>query len=632
MSQRLTRYSQFGADRFSEVGASDASGGVMIGGTIIDLPWIWRAIKQNIRTIAGSIAACALLGVVYLLLATPQYTATGELVFDLREPKVISSNPILQSLGADQYVIESQVELVKSRLILQRVIERFGLVELTDTRPTPLPAGQRQPTGEADSIPDKVFEGFARRLSAQRKGTSFVIEVSYLDRNPQRAARVANAIMEAYIAEQRRIKVDTVSAANKWLSARVDELRDRLIEAERQVQEFKTEEAQVNARVMGNIYATFLMRLKETQSQESLQTSDARIVSYAVVPSKPSSPKTLMTMAGMGLAGLSLGLFLAFFRAMRQPVIQDAWDAERVSGLPVLGQLDNIANESERPVGNGSNGDANAPDFRSRMAALHVLHHPNSDYTQSIFTLKHVIEQAEPTNGSKLVAIVSPRSGDGKTTLATNLARYAASAGLKTLLADTDLRTAMASQRIHPGAISVGPTAIQDVAARLKNAVVKDPRSTLMLYPATETRHTMARPADVLASRSFPGVVRRMREEYEFVVFDTPGTLDFPDARLLVRLVDWIVVVVNAGQTTREDLERLLRECAVDQWSGATGKVLGIVLNHGPLVAEASEPVTTASGSLKRFINATHAWPNGENRDAAAGNEADPVEERRNVS
>jgi Mrp family chromosome partitioning ATPase len=263
------------------------------------------------------------------------------------------------------------------------------------------------------------------------------------------------------------------------------------------------------------------------------------------------------------------------------------------------------------------------------MAALHVLHHPNSDFTQSVFTLKHVIEQAEPTNGSKLVAIVSPRGGDGKTTVATNLARYAASAGLKTLLADTDLRTAMASQRVHPGAIGVGPSTLQDVAARLKNAVVKDPRSPLMLYPATETRHAMARPADILASRSFPSLVRRMREEYEFVVFDTPGALDFPDARLLVRLVDWIVVVVHAGQTSREDLERLLKECAVDQWNGAPGKVLGLVVNHGPRVVEHAETAAVVPATLKRFINGSQGWPPASEAATVGSARSEvPVEQR----
>ncbi len=74
--------------------------------------------------------------------------------------------------------------------------------------------------------------------------------------------------MNAYIAEQRRVKVELVRSANEWLTRRVEELKAELVELERRVNEFRSEKAAIDARVTGALYSTFLNRVKETQSQE----------------------------------------------------------------------------------------------------------------------------------------------------------------------------------------------------------------------------------------------------------------------------------------------------------------------------------------------------------------------------
>lgn len=569
-------------------GASEGTTSGEAGAAIpFDLHWCLRHLRRNIGFIAKTVAAFLALGIVYLAQATPIYTATGELIFDLREPKVVTSNPILQSLGADQYVIDSQVEVVRSLSVARQVITKLSLRQPPSAEPTflrrLLSFGSTPKPAVVDEIPQSEYEQFLRRLTVQRKGLSFVILVSYSHRDPVMAARITNAVMEAYTSEQRRVKVETITAANAWLQQRVEELRQRVIEAERKVQQFKTEDAAIDAKVMSTIYATFLTRLKETQSQEALQTSDARIVSAAVPPTFPSSPKKPLTL-GLALAlGFSLGAMIALLRGMFDPVIYDAEDLPRLTDLPVLAEL-----PFRRPVPAQVHAEvvdiAGVDDAAAEpvAAAPTLIRSQDTEYGQAVFALRQALIEPASLERSRLVAVVSPRGGEGKTTTAVSLARESAASGIHTLLVDANLRRADASELVAPGSRPRSLVEVVEGGAELKDILIADHDSPMTVCPAPDSDHVIERPSNVLSGRGFLKMAHEMRREFELVVLDTPAFLDYPDARAMLSVLDRILIVVDLGHTESEDLKAVIKAASVLPH----GQV-GLVLNRSGRLATA---------------------------------------------
>ena len=564
-------------------------------GQVYDLRWAWGVLCRNAWIVAVSAAAFMLIALIHILTATPYFRAEGEIVFDLREPTVISSNPILQRLGADTYAIDSQVEVVRSFSVASKVIKGLNLNEdtgLVVKKPWFLPVKlwfsdmlsnhlgiPNEKLTEApvakiltSDIPESLYNKFLQNLEVSRKGISFVIEVSYSDRDPERAALIVNAVMDAYIGEQRRVKVETVSAANSWLAARVNELRQKLVEAEKSVRQFKTEDSTIDAKVMGSLYESFLTRWKETQAQELLQNPDARIISAAVPPTKPSHPKPMVAL-GLALGcGLSMGAMLAFLRGWMDPVVYDVRDVERAVCAPILAVLPQLV--SGRGTAAIGNGELSEDEARAHRIGSHVLENPDSEYSQGIFALKQAAEMAIPAGVSKLVAIISAHTGEGKTTTALNLARYAAASGVKTLFVDADLRSTRASNCMKPCERNPSLVDVSLHSTMLSEAVVEDPYSPLKLCPTADSRHCVPRPTDVIGCQTFTKVANVMRDEYEFVVFDTPAFVEYADARALLPRVDLVILIVELGRTTNVDLKAVMANSY-----GLRRKLLGVVVN-----------------------------------------------------
>lgn len=208
-----------------------AKGGIGLQQALLILRRRWSLV---FKTLLAGVA----LAIGYLFATTPVYMATGQIIFDLRQPRIISDNPILQSLGADQSVVDSQVEVLQSPTIAQRVVDKIGAEKLLKSKPvaTLSPAALKKFDEQSKRLSTDLLTG----LSVRRKGLSFVIDVSYTDPDPQRAALLVNEFMDAYLAEQRDGKIGTISTVNKWLSLRVEELRVKAAEAEERLQAFKS--------------------------------------------------------------------------------------------------------------------------------------------------------------------------------------------------------------------------------------------------------------------------------------------------------------------------------------------------------------------------------------------------------
>lgn len=216
---------------------------------------------------------CIVIGIVALVgaasfLLPNQYQATATIQLTPRETKIVSIDSVIKDIKGDTPTIESEVEIVRSAAVLNRVIEvldlrsdsefnqpsalvtvmrKFGLLRSPATNRATA-SGQKSsldyldegiPPGTTDPWQDDVIAAMASRLNVYRVRNSLLINISFQSEDPIKAARIANAIAEVYIRAQLTSKQRANQQATKLLRSRVDGLRGKLADAEMRLERFK---------------------------------------------------------------------------------------------------------------------------------------------------------------------------------------------------------------------------------------------------------------------------------------------------------------------------------------------------------------------------------------------------------
>jgi capsular exopolysaccharide synthesis family protein len=300
---------------------------------------------------------------------------------------------------------------------------------------------------------------------------------------------------------------------------------------------------------------TFLARLKETSAQQdiSVQQPDARIISRADVPLRPSFPKALPILA-LSLAGSTLtGLLVAFVSDHLDRGFRSAEELEEVTGATALGltPIANVATKGATPV-------------------VNVLTNPKSAFTESIRTLSWTANVSSSDAPPKKILVTSAEPGEGKTTIAVCLARIQALADKKVLVVDADSRRPAVAKALgaHDGP---GLTELLLEEATLKQVVWKDERTGLDMIRAGKAPHDVP---SLLASPRMDALLETLSGRYDVIVIDSPPVMVAADARVLSTKVDGTILVVRWASTPRDVVNAALR-----QLHAAGGRFTGTLLN-----------------------------------------------------
>lgn len=267
-----------------------------------------------------------------------------------------------------------------------------------------------------------------------------------------------------------------------------------------------------------------LVRL-EGRADTSISVS---ALSPATLPSEPFSPR-LLPDVGLGLAaGLVLGIAIALLREAIDRTIRDTDELERISGLSAVGTVPRGLPKQPLPV-----------NTRPRSARAEA-------YRQIRTTLLNA--ESQPRS----IAITSASAGEGKTSVAANLAAVFSRAGHRIALVDADLRrprvAAVMEVRAKPG--------LSDVLARrvsLEEALIILDDGRLAVLPSGTIP---ANPSEALGGAVMGTVLERLKRDYEYVFIDTPPVLPVTDALVVAPMVDGVVLVTRLGRTTRERVRR----------------------------------------------------------------------------
>lgn len=209
---------------------------------LLDLRTIWRILRRNWLLIAAA-SILALVGTAFLYLTKERtYVARSQLQVErVPDDALRPVNPDQPVFPADSPTVDTAVAVLESPALLGRVVDRLRLTEEPEFNPDLVtPPVSRGPAAPA-AARDRAIRILAGNLDVKREGVSYAIAVNYASPDPRNAARIANAIMAAYLDQQREARAGTTERAARLLGARLQELRGDLLSAESAVANYRAQ-------------------------------------------------------------------------------------------------------------------------------------------------------------------------------------------------------------------------------------------------------------------------------------------------------------------------------------------------------------------------------------------------------
>ncbi len=212
----------------------------------IDLRRILSVIWRGKATILATTAASLLMAVLFVLVVPPRFTAVTQILIDPTDFHAVGNDltPANQANDATVLQVESQVRVLSSDSVLRRVVSAESLDHDREfVGPTWSLRGLLRSFGLGAARPAdptlSALNALKRKVQVKRAERTYVVDVSVTSKDPDEAARIANAIAQAYLAEQTDVRSDAARQISQSLSARLNELKDRVREAEDRVETFK---------------------------------------------------------------------------------------------------------------------------------------------------------------------------------------------------------------------------------------------------------------------------------------------------------------------------------------------------------------------------------------------------------
>ena len=369
---------------------------------------------------------------------------------------------------------------------------------------------------------------------------------------------------EAIANEQRRI-AGSFGKDYELARARYDELSDtvsRVIGEEGANSEVQARmrELENAAGTLRNLYNRMLQQVSEmnrVEAQPSIMP-DARVLMRAAPPTQTeASKKRLLILAGGSAMGFLLGVGIVFARNFPFGVFRTSQQVTSATGLPCA-VLPEIVNAKERA---------------SLRAGEYPLDWPYSRFAQTLRSIWAMINSAQRESGAKVTCVVSSNPGEGKTTVAINLAaQFARHPTTRVLVIDADFYRQSLTQQLTPDA-RVGLKEALEEPSALAKFVVRKERLNLDALPCPVVDQA-PNVAGLLGTAEMEQLISVAREAYDLVIIEAPPMAAVVDYKMIARHCDRFVFVVEWGKTS----QRLVLECLSDA-SELLDRVLCVVLN-----------------------------------------------------
>jgi polysaccharide biosynthesis transport protein len=552
--------------------------------TLADVGYVLR---RYVSLIAGVVLIGLAVAAAYVVLTRPVYTARTQVLLDNLTPQALPQRPGEAATALDAAQVESQIAILRSDTLAGIVVDRLHLEkdpEFVSNAPSTLEQSKRV-----------AVLAVQDRLEVRRQGISLVIEILFRSHDPEKAARIANVLAESYTADQIAQRANAVRQSSQWLEERIEDLRRSMNHAARSVQRFRAlrdyrivgkneksgdtptsgeggqdpttlEELESTAATYRRIYESFLQAHTDAVQRQSYPVSNARIITPAARPLTKSHPKITLSLTMGGLVGAGIGFAIALVLHFFDRRVRSRSQVRNLLGLDCLGQLPRI-------------GKGTPLTRKHREHWLEVNNAPYSQFSEALAHIKLRIAMGRRDTPLKTLGVVSALPGEGKSTIASNLATLYSLQGLRTLIVDVDVRNSALSRALAPKS-QHGLTDALGKEAPISECVVSTGVDKLAIMPAGGGTGSMVNSPELFGSQRMHAVIQELTGRFDIVVFDMPPMELVKDGLALSPLLDGILVIAEWNETQLAVLAD-----AVDALHEARAHLLGVVLSkvHEPL-------------------------------------------------
>lgn len=279
------------------------------------------------------------------------------------------------------------------------------------------------------------------------------------------------------------------------------------------------------------------------------------VTSPAATPTGPIKPKPVVNVAIGLFFGLLVGASAALLRDALDTRLKDLAEIEKIVGASSMGSVVDDPKTADTPIASRADATgARAENFRHVRANLQFA---------------QVDEQL------RVIAVTSSMPGEGKTTVAINVASTMAEAGFRVCLVDADLRRPAVAPVL--GLIpTVGLTSVFLNRIPLADALQSAGRNLSVLSSGP----TPPNPSELLASDFFSSVINALTDMFDYVVIDSAPVLPVADGAEVASLADGTLLVTRYGRTTDNQIRR-----TAEALRRVDATILGFVMNRVPMRA-----------------------------------------------
>lgn len=275
------------------------------------------------------------------------------------------------------------------------------------------------------------------------------------------------------------------------------------------------------------------------------------------------APNPYQVFTAAGLLGALLGVGLAYLAEISDKSFRTPLEIRRRLGLPVIGHIPFMAadEKAQSLVATGA---------ATLDPMLITYYQSNSIGSEAYRGVRTALYFSTQGVGHQVIQVTSPNVSDGKSTLAANLAVSIAQSGKKTVLLDADFRKPRAHKIFNVPA-QVGLASVIAGQAPISSAVQQSVIDNLSIMPCGPRP---VNPAELLTQPEFKKVLEELRQQYDFVIVDTPPILVVTDPSVVAPRVDGVVLCIRVTKNGRPYAER-----AKEVLASINANVLGVVVN-----------------------------------------------------
>ncbi|MFU1478519.1 polysaccharide biosynthesis tyrosine autokinase [Roseovarius sp. C7] len=264
----------------------------------IDLGQLLGTLWRGKHWIAIAAAVALLIGGYYAFVkAVPIYTSSATVALESRQDQVMDIESVVSGLGGDQSSINTEVEVLRSRGLLEKVVKALDLTNDPEFNAELRPRSTfsiggllslfRSDDGEETPerrVLDAVIDELASKVAISNIRNSYVFKITVNTENPEKSARIANTLAEMYIQDQIAVKFEKTAHATEWLSDQVSTLRIDLENAETELKSFSSSTDLISAEGLFALNRQLKdLRDRKSNLTEAIAAQKAEVVSLETV-------------------------------------------------------------------------------------------------------------------------------------------------------------------------------------------------------------------------------------------------------------------------------------------------------------------------------------------------------------